>query len=68
MQAVGTSFGVGQCLSRGLALGHAGYLQVGLDRGQRPAQFMGGIVGQQALTLDGLGDTMEQLILGSHQR
>jgi hypothetical protein len=43
-------------------------LQVGLDRGQRAAQFMGGVAGQAAFALDGLADALEQLVLGVEQR
>ena len=55
MQAVGTSFGVRQGLAGGFALGHAGHLQVGFDRRQRAAQFVGGVAGQPAFAFDGLG-------------
>ena len=44
------------------------HLQVGLDRGQRAAQFMRGIVGQAPLTLEGLSNAQEQLVLGLQQR
>lgn len=68
VQTVGAFLGVGQGLLGGGALGHARDLQVGLDRGQRAAQLVGGIAGQASLAFDGLGDALEQLVLGFHQR
>ena len=67
VQAVGPLFGPGQGLIPRGTLGHARHLQVGLDRGQRAAQLVSRIAGQSALTLDGLADSLEQLILRIQQ-
>ena len=67
MHAIGALLGMLQRLLAHRAIGHACHLQVGLDRGQRAAQFMGRIVGQAPLALDGLGNAQEQLVLGFQQ-
>ncbi|MNO82877.1 hypothetical protein D3C76_741630 [compost metagenome] len=67
MQTVGALFGPGQGLIPGRAFGHARHLQVGLDRGQRAAQFMGGVTGQPTFAFDGLADALEQLVLRVEQ-
>ena len=68
VQAVSSGFGMGQRLFASFAIGHARHLQVGLDRGQRAAQFMGRVAGQAPLALDGLGNTCKQLVLRIEQR
>ena len=67
MQTVCPGFGVGQGLFARRAVGHTRHLQVGFDRGQRAAQFMGGITGQAPLTFDGFGYSRQQLVLGVQQ-
>ena len=67
MHAVGALFGMLQRLLAHRAVGHARHLQVGLDRRQRAAQFVRGIISQAPFTLDGLGDTQEQLVLRIEQ-
>ena len=68
VHAVSTLLGMLQRLFTHRAIGHARDLQVGLDRRQRAAQLMGSVIGQAPLALKGLGDALEQLILGFHQR
>ncbi|MNZ88725.1 hypothetical protein D3C78_1076230 [compost metagenome] len=67
MHAVGALFGPGQGLVPGAALRHPRHLQVGLDRGQRAAQFVGCVSGQATFALNGLADALEQLVLGFQQ-
>ena len=55
--------------SRSLAIaGALGDLQLGLQRSQRRAQFVGGIGGETALGVDGLFHALEQAVSGLDQR
>ena len=68
VHAIGALLGVLQRLFTDRTVGHPRDLQVGLDRCQRAAQFMGGIVGQPALAFEGLANAQKQLVLGFQQR
>lgn len=67
VQTIRADLGLGQCPFRGIALGHGRHLQVGLDGGQRAAQFMGGVIGQPAFAFEHVRDPREQLVLGFDQ-